>query len=56
MTRADWIPEQRQYQNKQLWSVTEGVFEAPDGLLVLPRGGRRTTQDDNTSKTTDTLS
>ena len=34
-TRADWIKEQRKHHIKPLWSGTEGVFEAQDGLLVF---------------------
>ena len=33
-TRADWINEQKKFNIKPLWSGTEGVYEAPDGLLV----------------------
>ena len=33
-TRADWIKEQKKHHIKPLWTGTEGVFQAQDGLLV----------------------
>ena len=34
-TRADWIKEQKKFNIAPLWSGTEGVFQAQDGLLVF---------------------
>ena len=34
-TRADWIREQKRHRIKPLWTGTEGVYEAQDGLLVF---------------------
>jgi hypothetical protein len=34
-TRADWIKEQKKHRVSMLWSGTEGVYEAQDGLLVF---------------------